>query len=287
MNKEYTTKDYILTFLPISIIAILFLISWTDRDFVYQDDWYAAVSILDSARTTQDQTKKKDYLDRGGKWLLELKEKYPFHAKLRMFVGYYYIQIGQWDLAIKELQEAIDKGKGGLVNQIEFQARDFLTNAIMNKTQIMMQQKQFDEALQVMRENYSFAPNNVNFLSHYANIFAQKNQIDSALFYFERIVQVEPNNEKIKNHIGNLCFNIANNFARTNNYDGAYFYYTKAIKYVQNNPHFFNNLANIEISLNKFQDAVNHFNMAIQLDPNNVTFKGNLKIAESKLNNPT
>lgn len=283
MTKEISTKDYVITFLPISIIAILFLISWTDRDYVYQDDWYAAVSILDSARLTQDQAKKKDYIDRGGKWLLQIEKKYPFHAKVRMFVGYYYLQLGDWDNAIKELQVAIEKGKGGIVNQIEFQARDFLTNAIINKTQILMQQKKYDEVIKVMEDNLPFAGENVNFLNHFANIYANLGRVDLALNYFEKIIVIDPNNEKIKTHVGNLCFNIANNFAKNNNFADAYPFYIKAIKYVQTNPHYYNNLANVEIGLNRIQDAINHFDKAIELEPNNATFKGNRKIAESKL----
>lgn len=285
MSQEVSTKDYILTFLPISIIALLFLISWTDRDYVLQDDWYAAVSILDSARTTEDQNLKKEYIERGGKWLLELKEKYPFHAKLRMFVGYYYIQSGEWDKAIDELHYAIEEGKGGIVNQIEYQARDFLTNAVMNKTQILMQQQKYDDVLATMRNSYPYAPEHISFLNHYANLFANMNRIDSALYYFERIVQIDPRNQKIREHVGNLYFNIANNLAKNGNFDAAYPNYMKAIQYIQNNPHYYNNLANVELSLNKFEDAVTHFNKAIELEPNNPTFKGNLKIAENRLNN--
>lgn len=287
MTKENNITGYIFTFLPISIIAILFLISWTEREYVLKDDWYAAVAILDSARTTEDQAQKKDYIDRGGKWLLELKEKYPFHPKLRMFVGYYYIQTREWDKAIEELHVAIDEGKGGIVNQIEYQARDFLTNALMNKTQIMMQEKRYDEAIKVMEESYPYAPEHVSFLNHYANMYANMNRIDSALVYFEKVIAVDPRNTRIREHVGNLYFNIANNLARNNNFEGAYPNYLKAIRYVQNNPHYFNNLANVELSLNKIEDAINHFNKAVELEPNNATFKGNLKIAQSRQNIPS
>lgn len=287
MKNNITTKDKIIALIPAFIIGFLFLISWTDRDIELKDDWYAAVAIVDSARTTDDIKLKKDYLDRGGKWLLELKEKYPFHAKLRMFVGYYYIQAGEFDKAIDELEVAIEEGKGGIVNQIEFQARDMLTNAVMNKTQILMQQKKFEEAFQVMRDSYFAAPEHPSYLQHYGTVFAQANRADSAIYYYEKVIKIAPTFGKTKETLASIYFNYGNAYAQQNAIENAYEKYLRAVQLFQGNPHYFNNLANIELQLNKVQDAINHFNNAIKLDPNNATFKGNLRIAESKLNNPS
>lgn len=287
MTNEITTKDKVIALIPAFIIGFLFLISWTDREIELKDDWYEAVSIVDSARTIEDVSKKKEYLDRGGKWLLELKEKYPFHAKLRMFVGYYYIQAGLFDKAIDELEVAIEDGKGGIVNQIEFQARDMLTNAVINKTQILMQQQKFEDAFQVMRDSYSSAPEHPSYLHHYATVFAQANKADSAIYYYEKVIAIAPNFGKVKETLASIYFNYGNAYAQQNSMQNAYEKYSRAVQLFQGNPHYFNNLANIELQIGKVQDAIQHFNNAIKLDPNNVTFKGNLKIAESRLNTPS
>lgn len=282
MNKE--KKDILIALVPAIIIGLLFLISWTDRDFELKDDWYAAISIVDSARLVEDPNLKKEYLDRGGKWLLDLKEKYPFHPKLRMFVGYYYIQAGKFDEAIAELEVAIEEGKGGIVNQIEYQARDFLTNAVMNKTQIMMQQKQFNEAIEVMRKSLPSAPEHLSYLAHFANVFAQANNPDSTLLYYEKVIRINPNYGNIREQAATLYFNYGNAYAKQNLAQLAYEKYSRAAQLVQTNPHYFNNLANVELQLGKLEESIAHFKKAVELDPNNQTFQGNLKIAENKLN---
>jgi tetratricopeptide (TPR) repeat protein len=281
MNKE--KKDILIALVPAIILGLLFLISWTDRDFDLKDDWYAAISIVDSARLVEDPNLKKEYLDRGGNWILELKEKYPFHPKLRMFVGYYFIQAGKFDEAIAELEVAIEEGKGGIVNQIEYQARDFLTNAVMNKTQIMMQQKQFNEAIEVMRKSLPSAPEHLSYLAHFANVFAQANNPDSTLHYYEKVIRINPNYGNIREQTATLYFNYGNAYAKQNLAQLAYEKYLRATQLVQTNPHYFNNLANVELQLGKIEESIAHFKKAVEIDPNNQTFQGNLKIAENKL----
>ncbi len=281
MDKE--KKDIFVALIPAIIIGVLFLISWTERDFELKDDWYAAISIVDSARVVEDPKLKKEYLDRGGKWLLELKEQYPFHAKLRMFVGYYYIQAGKFDEAIEELEVAIEDGKGGIVNQIEYQARDLLTNAVMTKTQILMQKKNFNEAIAVMRNSLPYAPEHPSYLAHFANIFSQANMVDSTLLYFEKVIRINPNYGNVKEQAANIYFSYANAYAKQNNPTLAFDKYIRATQLNPKNPHYFNNLANVELQLGMVEDAISHFKTAVSLDPNNNTFKGNLKIAEDKL----
>ena len=286
-SKKTDTKEIVIALIPAFIITFLFLISWTDRDFVLKDEWYEAISIVDSARSIEDPNLKKEYLDRGGKWLLELKEKYPFHAKVRMFVGYYYIQAGKFDEAIEELHSAIEQGKGGIVNQIEFQARDFLTNALANKTAILLQQKKYDEAIAVMEKSQPYAPEHPSFLNQFASVYSQANKINKAIEYLEKIIKINPNYGKVREQLANIYFSMGNNFARQNIPNQAYPSYKRAVELVQTNPHYYNNLANIELQLNKVEEAINHFKKAVSLDPKNKTFKGNLKIAENKLNNPS
>jgi tetratricopeptide (TPR) repeat protein len=294
---ENSQKKIIISLIPVTIAAILLLLAWTEpsKDLV-KDPWYRTLDKMNEAlkirKEDPNSPKFQELMNQAGTEFSDLVEKHPYHAKLRMLNGYYLMNVGQPDSAISELKVAIDKGKGGLVNQIEFQAGDMLTQVAINKSEAMFKfardNKQPAIALQAntfLKELVPYAPHNPNMHFQYGKSFAELGNYYKALENYEQAIRIQPNHEPAGRGKAHLNFVLGNKFVNDGNMQQAYVHYKIAQSIIPNHPDYNNNLGNACLQLGKFKEAVKHFGLANKKDPNNKVFKGNLEIAKKALAN--
>ena len=273
-----------LAFVPFAIFIALFLLAWTGRDVDLKDPWYRAVGILEEGRKEKDPELSAKLIDSSGQMLDNLLEKFPFHARVHFFKGYYFITKKNWDSAIVELKTTIDKGKGGTVNQVEFQASKMLANAAINRANEMMKEKKISSGINLMREILiHYAPSSVNLWNHTAYFHQSIQQLDSAIVYYNKALSINPNFKPSKQNLVGIYKMYANYYINQNNLKIAKQYYEQAVRIMPQDADLHNNLANVLLKLGDAKNAVKHFEQAIKINPNNGSYKGNLAIAKRKI----
>ncbi len=276
-------KKKLLAFAPFVIFVALFLLAWTGRDVDLKDPWYRAVGILEEGRKEKDPELSAKLIDSSGRMLSDLLEKYPFHARVHFFKGYYFLTKKNWDSSIVEFKIAIDQGKGGVVNQVEFQARDMMVNAAINWANEMMKQKKVQYGINLMRDVMSYAPRSVNLWNHAAYFHQSIQQLDSAIVYYNKALSIDPNFKHSKQNLVGIYKMYGKYYVNLGNFQLAKQYYEQAVRIMPQDGDLHNNLANILLKLGDVKRAVAHFESAVKINPNNPSFKGNLAIAKGQL----
>lgn len=276
-----------------SIIGIaIFLLAWVDYGVEVKDPWYKELDKVNEALTIRKENpeKAKQLLDEAGEGLKALTEKHPYHAKLRMLYGYYAMNVGNLDLALEELKIAIDKGKGGIVNQIEYQAGDMLTNVVINKTNKMFKKAKKTNNKSILEEANNFLINHLEYANHNANYHYQLglsyqnlNDLENTVKHYNEALKRNPKHENANRNMAALNFYLGNKSVEAKDFENAYRYYKSAQKIIPNHPDYNNNLGNVCLKLEKYQEAVNYFKNAVKFNSNSRVFKGNLEIAQKKL----
>jgi tetratricopeptide (TPR) repeat protein len=273
----------ILVFVPFAIFVVLFLLAWTGREVDLKDPWYRAVGILEEGRKEKDPELSAKLIDSSGRMLDDLLEKYPFHARVHFFKGFYFITKKNWDSAIVELKITIDKGKGGTVNQVEFQASKMLVNATINRANEMMKQKKIQHGINLMQDILEYAPRSVNLWNHAAYFHQSIQQLDSAIVYYNKALQIDPNFKPSKQNLVGIYKMYGNYYINLNKLAIARQYFERSLRIMPKDADLHNNLANVLLKLGNAKKAVEHFEKAVKINPNNQSFKGNLAIAKRRL----
>jgi tetratricopeptide (TPR) repeat protein len=289
---ENNQKSVILSLIPAILAGIIFLLAWTEPNVDLMDPWYRALNKMNKALKMKkdDPEKYKKLMDEAGAQFEELVEKHPYHAKLRMLNGYYNMNIGNTEKAISELKVSIDKGKGGIVNQIEYQAGDMLTQVVINETNAMISKAKKEnnkdlviKANKMLEELLPYAPHNPNMHFQYGLTFSELGEPYKALEQYEKAIKINPKHEPAGRGKAALNFILGNKNVSENNFKQAYIHYKIAQSIIPNHPDYNNNLGNVCLKLNKFKEAVSAFQRALKKNPKSNVYKGNLQIAKNAL----
>ena len=182
----------------IFIAAIcIYLYAWTDVGDPVVDPWFAAVQLVDSSRKVDDPQLKHQLLERGGDELRYLTAKFPYHARVHFLLGYYYSTAAKWDSSIAEYKEAIRIGAGGYVNQVEFIAMDYLTNAAISWANELLQKRDFAQARKTIDEALVYKPKEAALNSMKGIIYHNLGQLDSAIACYSVSLEANPQNPDI------------------------------------------------------------------------------------------
>lgn len=289
---EEKQKNIVLSLVPAFVAGIIFLLAWTTPNVDLKDPWYRALDDLNEGIQLRQESpeRAKDKFEKAGEQFEKLVEEHPYHAKLRMLYGYYFLNTGNIDKGVEELKVAIDKGKGGIVNQIEFKAGDMLTQAVVNQTNAMLKKAKEENKPELIKEvnEYlaglvEYAPHNPNMQFQYGLSFAQMGNPYKALEYYEKAIRLNPKHEPAGRGKAALNFALGNKMVSENNFQQAYVHYRIAQSIIPHHPDYNNNLGNVALRLNKFDEAVQAFQRAVKKYPNNKTYQGNLNIAKAAL----
>ena len=272
-------------FIPLFIALAIFGFVWIDVDVDLKDPWYRAASKIQKSNTIKDKTEKIEMIEEGGQELRELVAKHPYHARVHYLLGYYYVQSQKWDSAITELKIAIEKGKGGIVNQVDLEAQKMLRAPILNRTNKYLNSKQIYKARASNDEGIALSPNEPLFWLQGGMIHEQLGQTDSAMYYYEKSFNFNPNNEDTKKRLVQIYFNYGNHFFAQKQYQVALNFYQKTIKIKPNNPDFNNNVGSALMNLGRAKEAIPYLEKAVKANPKHPNFSRNLQVAKTMLNN--
>lgn len=274
-------SNKILALIPALILSTLLILAFSGIDADVTDPWYAAIQEVQKgqkmAKDNPEEAMK--LINSGGEKLKELTEIHPYHARVHFLLSYYYLTVQDFENSYNSALKAIELGKGGIVNQVEFEAENIAVKAAANMFNKLKGRILLDKIWEVRND----LPRNQDILLYGANAHIQVQQLDSAMFWYEQVLRINKNNKTAQDNYAKLTFFYGNNLIKENNFQGAYHFYRLAQQTKPNNPDYNNNLGNAALKLNKLNEAKKYFERAAQLDPKNEIYKGNLKIVNQRL----
>lgn len=279
-KKNLSVSTFIIAILPFALAVVLFAFVWTKVETDVIDPWYSAIKKVDDARNEKDPTKRKHILDEGGKELREVYNKYPFHARVHFFMGYYFMNIGESDSAIYYFKNAINMGKGAVVNQVDAQAMTMISQVTLTKASKEIQSSNFKAAKQTLHANRIYNPADPNF-PYLLGVSCQNlNELDSAALFYSQTLAIDPNHSAGKENLGNLSFMFGTSKLNKGDVVDAEKDFRKAIELAPNFAQAYNNLGISLLRQNKSKEAIGIFERAVYLNPKEPSYKGNLEIAK-------
>ncbi len=259
--------------LPFLVMSILYMTVWTDVETKVEDPWYTAVRKVDSAKGIKDPQKARAVLEEGGKELQDLAIKYPKHARLHFFLGYYYSNSGDMDKSIFHLKKAIDMGSGAVVNQVDQQAMTMISQVTLTKATNEIQAQQFQNAINTINKNLMYNPNDPNFYYFKGVAFQNLNQLDSARVCYEKAQIADKNHGPSRENLANLYYMMSGNLINGGNPAEAEKILKIAIKMTPNfaPPHY--NLGVALIKQGKQKEAIQYLERAVYLSPKDENYR--------------
>lgn len=148
---------------------------------------------------------------------------------------------------------------------------------------LILQKRNFDEAIKVLNKVISFNPNHANAMHNIAYALIETGKHKEAEKILYNVLKIKPDHVDAHYNLGNIYKYFAE-------FEKAEKFYKKAIQIYPKNAKAFNNLGNILKDLGKFDEAIKSYNSAIKLQPNHANAYHNLgntykqlgKFAEAK-----
>ncbi len=166
----------------------------------YSNPWDSSIKLIDSATSIPNEGLRTEMIKVGGKELLALIDKYPYHAKLHTLVGYYFFMNGEMDSVIRHQTKALELVSGGGDNSIEKPARDLLTNATINKGLYYLALGDTVSAFKLYASSVRLAPDQLLINRNLAGFYLNRNKTDAALFHYYAALRID--NQDIESMLG-------------------------------------------------------------------------------------
>jgi|GEM_PF-6190436 len=257
------------TLIPPILFTILLVLVWSGWSVELEDPWYRAAGVIDSAaRKIEDPLLKKQMIERGGSDILRLHEQHPYHPRVTYLAAFYYLNVGQLDRAIELADDAIDKGKGGLVNQIEFEAIELLAYAIIRKTDSLYSLGAKKQALSLFDIGLKYFPNHKDLAFKKGSIYHSMGLIDSALYYYDCSFKGGGDNPILLNNAALILLDKGVEIADSDP-KLALDYFQNGLNLLPENIELNYNTSMMLIRLDKFNEARFFLERAISLAPDN------------------
>jgi tetratricopeptide (TPR) repeat protein len=191
----------------------VFLLVWTRAikpDL--KDNWNKALELINSSTRSSNESDKTHLLANAHSLLSDLAVKHPYHARVWLIYGYYFIQKKMWDSVIACEKKAIELGKGGIVNQVEFDAADALCYALSMKID-STQLKNPDQTIALLKKAEVKGFENRCLIKLQGAVYTNFNKTDSALVFLSKAATMQPD--------ADVYFNIALNYLRNGDKNAA------------------------------------------------------------------
>jgi tetratricopeptide (TPR) repeat protein len=200
--------------ITLSIFTFLvFILLWT-KAFKpkVQDTWAEALELINLSAQSSSEKNKLQLLGEAGNLLQDVALRHPYHARVWSIYGFYFIQKQMWDSVIACEKKAIELGKGGTVNQVEYKASDDLCYALSMKLR-NMQSKNPDESIILLKDAEVKGFENRCLIKLQGAFYTNLNKSDSALIYLNKAASMQPD--------ADVYYNIALNYWRKGDKDRA------------------------------------------------------------------
>jgi len=188
-----------------TLMLLIYLYLWFGPAVTVTDPWSDDAELLDSATKMTDPAQRSAAFEKAGTDLKRLIAEHPYHARVHYYLSFYYLSTRQLDGAIASAKEAIRLGSGGMVNQVDGDARELLVEATLQKAQPLLASQNFNGAYQVLHDSYASADRDKRLLLALGNVCRSKNDNDCAIEYFEAALKVDPGNAEIYMALGDTA----------------------------------------------------------------------------------
>jgi tetratricopeptide (TPR) repeat protein len=204
----------------LSILTLLLMVALWMHVFVpkVEDPWFTAAQLLNDAEKTTNSTEKDKLLGEAHTQLVNLIRLHPYHARIWYIYGFYFIQTQNWDSVIACNRKAIELGKGGTVNQVEFAAAENLCYGLSMK---LKDPAAKIEAIHILKDAEVAGFDNNCLLNLEGVYFTNTNKADSALLLLKHAATLK---ESV-----NTDYNIALNYYNKGQKDSSTYYLEKAL----------------------------------------------------------
>ena len=187
-----------------------------------------------------------------------LKEK-PNNADAMCLLGMLYLQLGNYDFAIKHLQKAVQ------LNPNLAYAHYNLGNALQDKGQL-------DEAITCFQKAIQLNPDIADAHNNLGNAFHDKGQIDEAITCYQKALQLNP-------YFVDAYYNLGNALQGKGQLDEAITCYQKALQIDPEFAYAYNNLGNALQGKGQLDEAVTCYQKAVQLKQDLAEAYNNMGVA--------
>jgi tetratricopeptide (TPR) repeat protein len=210
VNTHQSGKPVITFIITGGTLLLLLLIYLQVINIIPQDPWIAALEKVNKASNMEVPAEKSKTLAEAGNQFRQILDQHPYHARVWHFYAYYLTLVQQYDSAVISAKKAIELGRGGIVNQVEYEAAQVLCQAVSLK----LNSGQLNDL--VLTRNFLKSTEITGFelpcLDRFQGaVYTQLNMSDSALYYLNRIKLKEPD--------ADIYYNIALNYFKKGNYD--------------------------------------------------------------------
>jgi len=219
---KLTKKQYI-SLSVFAVFLLLFLLTWKEPEIKISDDWNKSALKLDSATRVQDPVLKKKLIDESGTELINLSVKYPKHARVHFYLGFYYSLFGNWDLSVGHYKTCIQLDSGSTINSVWDDAEKNMASDYLKRVNVKLAAQEKNEAKLLLSRALADVPTSPKLCELMGHLMMEVNLLDSALLYYSRSLNANPNNGDVLNNVGVI-------YQRVNKFEIAAEYYRKSLQ---------------------------------------------------------
>jgi tetratricopeptide (TPR) repeat protein len=185
--SSYTWKSFLLPGISLFCLLFLFFDIYSPK---VTDPWYAGSTLCSKANRTEDTALRNQYLNEGGTILLEQNRIHPYHARVWFLLGYYYLLKQDYDSAVYCQKQAVERGVGGIVNEVEYQATEMLNSALGNQLNAVGFSKEPSLMLIAKATTYNFY--NPVLEKYKGQVYANSGDFDLAVASLQKFLNSNP-----------------------------------------------------------------------------------------------
>lgn len=222
------SKNQWISISVLTLFIVVFFLAFRENDKKIIDEWYKALYLVDSGRKSNDAELKIKLMEQGGNQLKELVQKYPFHARVNYFLGYYYMHKENLDSAIKYFKTSYSLDSGATINAIWKEVASDIVYCYKKKSEKTTADHDFTNSLIYLKEALRYEPFEAQTNFFIGNTFLNLNMPDSALPHYIISIKYDPKNTEAMNNLGYI-------YVRKQDYKTAAEYFRKVLMINPNN----------------------------------------------------
>lgn len=260
--KKYSLRAYSV----LIVFLLIFILVWILPEAKMTDPWYSAVQKVDSARKVQNPTLSASLMEEGGRELKSLAAKFPKHARVQFFLGYYYFNVKNWDSAMHYFRRTVELDSGAILNPIAPEGQRFLVLSALNKSNAYLKENNLRLAYDALAPVRGIS-NSPDVFNQFGMICQAQGKLDSAFAFYEKALQINPGNKLAAQNITSILLERGNKAYSINDFDLALTYFIQADKINPSNMQVNYNLGLVLKKKGKLNESIPYFKNVLQADP--------------------
>ena len=152
----------------------------------------------------------------------------------------------------------------------------FSPESLVEKADSAYELKEYDKALAFLTEADAKEKNNPDILFKIAYILQQKGEDIEAIKNYKKALEIDNNNEFIHNAMASI-------YRKNGEFTSAKIHIKASLEIDNTNPITFYNYGNLLVDMESFEEAINMYKKAIELNPNFIEAKEELKALQKRL----